>query len=93
MSAVFPLCVPSRDGAEDGVAYEEGCSIYPLGLVSAIMLQQSPLWVWLEDTLCFCKEHENMGLLEQVLRNAESPPEHKAAVQYFLRVFIIYESF
>lgn len=34
-----------------------------------------------------------MGPLEQALRNAESPPEHKAAVQYFLRVFIIYESF
>lgn len=34
-----------------------------------------------------------MGPLEQALRNAESPPEHKAAVQYFLRFFIIYESF
>ena len=33
-----------------------------------------------------------MGPLEQALRNAESPPEHRAAVQYILRLFIIYES-
>lgn len=33
-----------------------------------------------------------MGSLEQVLWNAQSPPEHKAAVKYFLRFFIIHES-
>ena len=32
-----------------------------------------------------------MGPLEQALWNALSPPEHKAAVEYFLRVFIIHE--
>lgn len=39
----------------------------------------------------YCETHENRGPLEHALWNARSPPKHKAAAKYFLRVSIIHE--